>query len=160
MHVNKNFKFENVSRDPQAIVVKGDKDFLVCNIHGVSLPGDKNDSEERLEQSKTILGFARSINMPAIIGGDFNLNPDTKSVKMFEEAGYKNLIKDYKIVSTRNHFAWEQAEVQLVKQGFEFFGKQYFADYVFVSPEIKIKNFEVPNIEVSDHSPLILDFEV
>jgi len=34
------------------------------------------------------------------------------------------------------------------------------SDYVFVSLEVKVKKFEVPNIEISDHLPLILDFEM
>ena len=45
---------------------------------------------------------------PKIIGGDFNLNPDTESIKMFEEAGYKNLIKDFKIENTRNEISWRE----------------------------------------------------
>lgn len=33
-------------------------------------------------------------------------------------------------------------------------------DYIFHSPEIKTTHFEVPRIKLSDHSPLILDFEI
>ena len=43
--------------------------------------------------------------------------------------------------------------------GWKFFGKQHFADYVFVSKDVKVKKFEVPYLEISDHLPLILDFE-
>lgn len=160
LYVNKKFDFKEVPGGCQAIVVRDSKDFLVCNIHGVSLPGDKNDSDERLKQSKLIIDFAKKISLPAIIGGDFNLNPDTKSIKMFETAGYRDLIKEYKIKATRNHFAWEQAERHLKEKGWEFFGEQPFADYVFTSPEVKVKDFEVPYMEISDHLPLILEFEI
>jgi hypothetical protein len=30
----------------------------------------------------------------------------------------------------------------------------------FVSPEIKVKSFKVPDVEISDHLPMILDFEI
>jgi len=35
-----------------------------------------------------------------------------------------------------------------------------FADYVLVSQEIKVKDFHVPDVEVSDHLPMVLDFEL
>jgi endonuclease/exonuclease/phosphatase family metal-dependent hydrolase len=33
-------------------------------------------------------------------------------------------------------------------------------DYVFVSKDVQVKNFEVVNNDISDHLPLILDFEL
>lgn len=44
--------------------------------------------------------------------------------------------------------------------GLDKFGRVNLADYCFVFPEVKIKSFEVPNIEIFDHLPLILDFEI
>jgi len=130
------------------------KKFLVQEVHGKTRPGNKLDTKERIEQSKRILEFSKDGIKPRIIGGDFNLMPGTKSIKMIEAAGYTNLIKEFGIKSTRNKISWEQFAK---KPGFT---KQYFADYVFVSPQIKVKNFEVPYNEVSDHLPLILDFEI
>jgi len=138
----------------------GGKKFLVGGVHGKAMPGDKLDTDVRLNQSSKIIKSFDFNGVPRIIGGDFNLLPETKSIKIFEEVGYKNLINEFGIKSTRNRLAWEQAEGQYKKEGRKFFGRQYFADYVFVSPEIKVKNFEVPDVEISDHLPLILDFEV
>jgi len=126
----------------------------LLNVHGKARPGTKFDTPVRLKQSENIINFVASREGIKIIGGDFNLNPNTKSVEMFEEAGYRNLIKDYKITSTRNRVSWENFKST---PGFE---KQHFADYAFVSPEVKVKSFEVPYTEASDHLPLILDFEV
>lgn len=131
----------------------GEKKFWIGNVHGKTLPGDKFDTPIRIKQSQKIIDFFADKNEPKIIGGDFNLEFDTKSVKMFEEAGYRNLIKDFKIKSTRNNISWKQFQNE------PGFVKQYFADFCFVSSEVKVNGFEVPNIEVSDHLPLILDFE-
>jgi len=159
--VKNNFEFETITVGCQAVKIKSYQSvFFVYNVHGVSLPGDKNDSKERLEQSRQIIDLAQKFSIPAIIGGDFNLNPNTQSIKMFDETDYVNLIKEYKIKSTRNHFAWEQAQEQLRNEGREFYGKQYYADYCFVTHDIKVKTFAVPDPEVSDHLPLILEFEV
>jgi len=132
----------------------GEKKFWIGNVHGKTLPGDKFDTPIRLKQSQKIIDFFADKNEPKIIGGDFNLEFDTKSVKMFEEAGYKNLIKDFDIKTTRNELSWKQF------RNTPGFVQQYYADFCFTSPEIKIKGFNVPDIEVSDHLPLILDFEI
>jgi endonuclease/exonuclease/phosphatase family metal-dependent hydrolase len=74
---------------------------------------------------------------------------------MFEEAGYKNLIKEFNIKNTRNNTCWEQ-----FKEDVKISGKQHFADYCFTSHDVKVKSFEVPYNEVSDHLPLILDIDI
>ena len=132
---------------------KDGKVINLLNVHGKSRPGDKNDTPARIKQSKTIIEFMKDKDGSKIIGGDFNLNPDTESVKMFEESGYKNLIKDFEIKNTRNEISWR--EFRETKD----FERQHFADYVFVSKEVKVNNFEVPYMEISDHLPQILDFE-
>ncbi len=132
----------------------GSKKLSIANVHGKSRPGHKLDTDVRIKQSGKIINFFRNKKGPKIIGGDFNLMPQTKSVKMFEEMGYRNLVKEFRIKSTRNRFTWEQFK------GKKDFVKQYFADYVFVSKDVKVKNFEVPNVGISDHLPLILEFEV
>jgi endonuclease/exonuclease/phosphatase family metal-dependent hydrolase len=131
-----------------------DKTINLLNVHGKALPGDKNDIPERIKQSQKIIDFMNGKQGVKIIGGDFNLNPDTKSVKMFEKAGYRNLIKDYKIENTRNKISWKNYKTA------PGFVKQHFADYCFVSPEVKVKSFEVPYMEISDHLPQILEFEI
>ncbi|MFC1625603.1 endonuclease/exonuclease/phosphatase family protein [Patescibacteria group bacterium] len=136
----------------QFVQVKiGQKEVCLGNIHGKARPGYKLDTPARIRQSRIIIDYFKNKKGAKIIGGDFNLLPQTKSIKMFEKAGYRNLIDEYKIKITRNRLAWEQ---------FPNEEKQYFADYVFTSSDIKVKNFVVPNIEISDHLPLILDFEI
>lgn len=136
----------------QANIETNGKIICLVNIHGKAWPGHKLDTPARLRQSRRIIDFLKNKHGLKIVGGDFNLLPDTKSVSLFEDAGYRNLIKDFEITTTRNRLAWEG-----LKKGEE---KQYFADYVFVSSEVKVNSFEVPDIEISDHLPMILDFEV
>lgn len=124
------------------------------NLQGMAYPGSKFDTEERLKQSDKILSFAKKFSGPKIIGGDFNLLPQAESIINFEKAGYKNLIKEFNIINTRNKWA------DHTKDDKQYFGKQYFADYVFVSPEVKVKSFEVPYNEISDHLPQILEFKI
>jgi endonuclease/exonuclease/phosphatase family metal-dependent hydrolase len=84
-----------------------------------------------------------------IIGGDLNLMPDTESVRMFAANGYRDLIAEFKIPTTRNRLVWDKFPDS----------KQYYSDYVFVSPEVKVREFSVPNNEISDHLPLIVDIQ-
>jgi len=130
-------------------VLINNKILNLMNVHGAPQPGDKLDNPKRIEQSNKIIDFMAKTEGLKIVGGDFNLESETDSVKMFEKNGYKNLISEYKIQTTRNNLAWEKYEI-----------KQFFADYVFVSPDLNIKSFEVPAIEVSDHLPLILEIEL
>lgn len=127
---------------------KDSKEFIVCNFHGASYPGSKLDTPQRIEQSQKIKDLLKEKGCTKIIVGDFNLLPNTKSVHILEE-DLRNLIKEYHIDKTRS-------KIDL------FYGKpdfQKFADYTFVSSEVNVINFQVPDIKVSDHLPMILEFE-
>lgn len=131
----------------------GSKKLNIVGVHGKTRPGTKLDTPIRLKQSEIIIEKLKDKH-PVIIGGDFNLDLNTQSVKMFEDNAYRNLIKDFNIKSTRNWIGWEYFQNQ------PGFVKQNFADYCFVSRDVEVKNFEVPSIEASDHEPLILDFSI
>ena len=76
--------------------------------------------------------------------GDFNLRPDTRSIGLFDEH-LSNLIRKYNIKSTRTSYCPYPIR---------------HADYVFVNDWVKVKSFEVLPDEVSDHNPLMLDFNL
>jgi exonuclease III len=120
---------------------------IVCNVHGMPFPGDKKDTENRLRQSQMIKDFLDKESGAKIICGDLNLMPDTQSIKILE-TGMVNLIAKYSIGRTRSKLH-------------PYYGKpdeQKFADYMFASPDIIVRNFSVPDVSVSDHLPLILEF--
>lgn len=120
------------------------KPLAILNFHGLWNGKGKTDCSERLEQSRKVRKIMDSIKAPKILCGDFNLEPDTESLAILEK-GMVNLVKKFGVTDTR--------------------GKLYpkpvrFADYMLVSPKIKVKKFEVPNVAVSDHLPLIAKFDI
>lgn len=122
------------------------KNLNIFNVHGLWYPGEKLDTVERIEQSKKINNYINTKTGPNILCGDFNLYPETKSMIMLEK-NMVNLIKEFDIQTTRPNNSQKYGRVQ------------FFADYTLVSKDLKINSFEVPNIEVSDHLPMILDFD-
>lgn len=115
----------------------------VMNVHGLWNGQGKRDAPERIIQSRRIRRFSSVTPSPKILCGDLNLRPDTKSMKIIEE-GMNNLVQIFKVQSTRTRL---------------YPKSEKFADYILTSPEIKVNHFEVLKDEVSDHSPLLLDFE-
>jgi endonuclease/exonuclease/phosphatase family metal-dependent hydrolase len=137
------------SRNIQYIKFKmNDKLITVINFHGLWNGLGKGDSEDRIKQSENIIKFMEAVRAEGseiILAGDFNLTPDTQSLKMLEEFGLRNLIREYKITSTRTEF-YTKAEK--------------YADYILVSSGVKINEFKVMQDEVSDHAPLYLNFDM
>jgi exonuclease III len=125
------------------------KKLTVCNFHGIAEPGDKLDNPQRLAQSEKIRKFLDGETGAKILCGDFNLLPDTESVTMLEK-NLINLVKKFNIGRTRSNLS-------------PFFGSpefQKFADYTLVSQNIEVKNFSAPDVTVSDHLPMVLEFEL
>jgi len=150
-----NFKFEilennNLHTAPAIFleIDSGNSKWNILNFHGSHLPANKLDSEDRLSASQRIIEYLKKKTGRKIIGGDFNLLPNTESIIIFEQNGYKNLIKDFNIQTTRNENAWKLYPNN----------KQLYADYVFVSKDVEVKNFTVISNEISDHLPMLLEF--
>ncbi|HZY47630.1 MAG TPA: hypothetical protein VFE96_07530 [Candidatus Bathyarchaeia archaeon] len=70
--------------------------------------------------------------------------PHTRSIGIIETQGMSNLIVKQSASSTRSRF---------------YPGKERFADYIFTSPEVTVRSFKVLNEEVSDHLPLLMEFD-
>lgn len=120
-----------------------DRLVTIINFHGLWNGQGKDDSEDRINQSKNILEFVSGLSGDFILCGDFNLLPETKSLKMFDEHGLRNLIKEHNITSTRTSFYTKPIK---------------YADYVFITNGIGAEKFKVLPEEVSDHSALLLEF--
>ena len=134
----------NHARNIQYVTLETKNGLLtVVNFHGLWNGQGKGDSEDRLKQSDNIINFFKNISNPIIFCGDFNLRPDTKSIKKFEDFGLRNLVTEYGVTSTRTSLYKKSSE--------------RFADYIFVSKEVKANDFKVLPDEVFDHLPLFLD---
>ena len=123
--------------------------FLIINLHGFWEPGPKFDTPQRFRQTEIILEFVKKYNIPKIIAGDFNQAIDTKALLLYEEAGFRNLVKDAKAPTTRSSLydvKWRSSDP--------------FADYILVSKDVEVNDFKVMEDEVSDHLPLLLDFTI
>jgi endonuclease/exonuclease/phosphatase family metal-dependent hydrolase len=120
------------------------KIFSILNVHGLWNGKGKKDTPERMLQSQRIRQFMDTINTPKILCGDFNLRPDTGSMLLLEQ-GMNNLITQHKIRSTRTSYYPKE---------------EPFADYILTSPDIMVNHFSVMSDEVSDHAPLLLDFDL
>lgn len=116
----------------------------IVNVHGLWQGSMKKDSEARFEQSKRILSLANKAGGKKVICGDFNLEPDTKSIGMIEALPTRNLIKEYGVTSTRSSHYKKELK---------------FADYMLVSPDLEVIDFKVLPDEISDHLPLYLEFK-
>lgn len=134
------------SRNLQYVDLKVEDVILrIANVHGIWIPEtDKLDIPERLEQTRIILEFLKQKEIPVVLVGDFNLRPETQSLQAIERE-YTNLLPKYGITDTRTSFYTKECR---------------YADYVFVSDDIKDTKLEVATEEVSDHAALVLDFEL
>lgn len=115
----------------------------IINFHGLWNGQGKGDSDDRLNQSEKIREFIETLQGDIVLCGDFNLLPNTQSIKMLEDTGLRNLITENNITSTRTSF---------------YTKPEKFADYVFTSKGIHINDFKVLPDEISDHSALYLEF--
>jgi endonuclease/exonuclease/phosphatase family metal-dependent hydrolase len=115
----------------------------VAHLHGLWNGQGKGDSPDRLLQSDNIVRFLQSVDSPHIFCGDLNLLPETESLKKIESTGMRNLIKEFGITSTRSSLYMKPLR---------------FADYMFVSDGIEVRDFKVLPDEVSDHLALYLEF--
>lgn len=122
------------------------KKLRVLNYHGI-WSKEKIGNDQTLKACQKILELAKQVTYPVIIAGDFNLFPDTPSMKVFNE-DFISLVNEYNIPTTRpqhNELSHLQRNV---------------VDYILISKDVKINSFEVVDADVSDHLPLVVDFEI
>ncbi len=125
-------------------VVLGGQHLTILNFHG--LPGkNKDDCPERELQMTHLQKILDSLDGEIVLVGDFNLSPTTEAIRGLEK-GMRNLVIDGGFKSTRTH---HYAKFESIP----------YADYVFVTPGIEVKDLQVLTDEVSDHSPVQLDFK-
>lgn len=120
------------------------KKYTIGNVHGLWVKDNKIDTPERIEQSQKIFSSLKNVGTDIILGGDFNLRPETQSIGMLEkELELRNMIKEYKVTSTRTPLYTKNSET--------------YADFIFTSESLSVKDFQVLPDVVSDHAALYIE---
>jgi len=118
----------------------------VTHMHGLRDLRGKMDTPERDRQAERLLALAERVTEPgglSIICGDFNVAPDSATLRLLRDAGFAELVTRHAPDGTRSsHYS---------KPG-------RFADYMLISDERAVEGFAViRHPEVSDHCPLLLE---
>ncbi|MDW7692808.1 endonuclease/exonuclease/phosphatase family protein [Flammeovirgaceae bacterium SG7u.111] len=136
------------SRSAHAVKVfdyKTNRPIVVAHMHGLRDLNGKMDTPERAIQAQKLLSLANGLienNENLIVCGDFNVEPNSETLKILSESGLTELVTTRTTKGTRNSHYKKESK---------------FADYMLVNDQIDVLNFKVVfEPEVSDHCPLIL----
>jgi len=131
-------------RNFQHIVAENEdgKKFHLINHHGYHIPQHKRGDDFTLKACKQIVEYASTLKGPIIITGDFNLEPGSESLAVFEPL-FRNLSTEYGLKTTRNNLT-HKSEV---------------CDYIFVNDGVVVNDFYASTVIASDHQGLVLDFD-
>lgn len=139
-------KFEYIARNLQIvdITIPDVGVVTVGNTQGIwGLDG--GDSERRLHMSQVIVDTLKNKNR-VILGGDFNLKPNTKTILKIEDH-FTNVFKD-ELTTTFNMKRKDNPGYATA-----------VVDMAFVSPHMSIGEHYCPEVDISDHLPLIFNVE-
>lgn len=129
----------------QTAVIETQPRLTVSSIHGIwDYHGD--DTPARLRMSEIILRELDS-SSPVVFAGDFNVKPNTKTVGLLTEK-YNSVFGD----SLTTTFNMKRKD----SPGYATAA----VDMIFVSHDIKVLNKDCPDVDVSDHLPLIATLEI
>ncbi|MBX5045159.1 endonuclease/exonuclease/phosphatase family protein [Rhizobium lentis] len=118
----------------------------IAHMHGLRDPAGKGDTGERRAQAEALVGLIKRVwpgNDGLVVCGDFNVLPESATFAILAKLGHSDLVTGSGLTDTRTSYYPREGR---------------FADYMLVTPEVKIAKFEVVGApEVSDHRALLLD---
>lgn len=118
----------------------------VCNVHGVwDLDGDSY-SEKRQHMSQVMLETTRGRNR-LILAGDTNAKSTNRAMRELEPQLVSVFGTDLKTtfnMQRKDNPGYATAAV----------------DLMFVSPDVKVISKDVPDVDISDHLPLVVTLEI
>lgn len=121
--------------------------YTVGNLHGIwGLDGADNPA--RLEMSRIIVEQIKE-KPRVILAGDFNLKPNTQTIKNIE----KHLVNIFKN-QLKTSFNLKRKDLSKYP-GYA----TAVVDMIFASKDIKILSYDCPQVDISDHLPLLIEFE-
>jgi endonuclease/exonuclease/phosphatase family metal-dependent hydrolase len=96
----------------------------------------------RHHQLSTLYSMVRAVDKPCIVAGDFNALWGEREIELFLAATG--------LVNANGSGA----------PSFPSWAPKRHLDFILHSPGIRVKNFSMPDVRLSDHLPLVCDFEV
>ena len=123
-----------------------DNPIVIAHMHGLRDLNGKMDTPERATQARKLVSITRGVaenNDPLIVCGDFNVEPNSETLKILSQAGLTDLVTTRTTKGTRtSHYKKTNK----------------YADYMLVNEHVKVLDFNVVfEPEVSDHCPLVLE---
>ena len=95
--------------------------------------------QQQLEHLHRIVSTSKK---PVIVAGDFNTFSGDREIKLFLAAANMINANQAGLASYPSHAPKKNL------------------DFIFHSPELTVSNFSIPDIRLSDHAPLICDFNL
>ena len=123
----------NLRRGAVAIEVETEQGNLV--VIDTHLDNPKEAIDVRTEQIAELLAFWDG-DTPAIIAGDFNADPGSPEWQAIIDAGFVDS-------GSAGSETTSEDERRI--------------DYIFVTPDLQIENYTVPDVWTSDHRPVVVD---
>jgi endonuclease/exonuclease/phosphatase family metal-dependent hydrolase len=118
--------------------------FTILNFHGMWVRKNKGDTPMRIEQAQKIRRIFDESAGSWILCTDLNVTPDTQTIAILNQ-GNVNLNEHYRTDTTRS--ADDPGRGQVV-------------DYIIVSPNVRVTDFQILPDEASDHLALALECDI
>lgn len=125
------------------IKIDGEKSLTVFNHHGY-WDRDPHGNSNSLLAMQAVANEIKKQTGPIILAGDLNLIPGSPALAPLNEQ-LKGLTETYNLPTTLSGFG----KVSGVA-----------CDHIFISSDVNVVRFESINAEVSDHLPLIMEFNI
>lgn len=114
----------------------------IVTTHGYHIKSHKHGDEHTLAACRQIAEYINTLDNPVVLAGDFNLVPDSDSIRVFD-GQLRNLTREYGLTTTRNHLT----------------AKTEACDYI-LTRDLDAHAFAALSDVVSDHAALMLEFDV
>lgn len=107
------------------------------------------DTPKKIKEAQKIVELIKN-KKPFIFSGDFNSHPNTQVIKTISRLT-PFMDKTNKPTWTKQPFSYKDfSETEL----------RWKLDYVFTSKELECLNYQLVDINISDHLPVIVDFKL
>lgn len=129
------------------VSLPGGKKLRLANHHGYHLFDPLGDAAS-IKAMQKVADTLAGLEGPLIFCGDLNVTPDSRALKPLRNLPLRNLTTEYKVKHTLSPVHYVAA------------GENVACDYIFVSEGVRVRHFAVSEALVSDHKPLIIEFEL